>query len=56
MWLPGERAFWISQRPPCRAETTGKACAADSVGTGVRVVYYGPEVQRIDVTLPIARR
>lgn len=55
-WLPGDRAVWVSQRPPCRAETTGKACADHSAGTGVRVVYYGPEVGRFEVTLPIELR
>lgn len=51
-WLPGQRALWVSQRAPCRAETTTKACEGDH-GTGVRLVYYGPEVRRIEMVLPL---
>jgi hypothetical protein len=54
-WLPGDRAVWISRRPACIAETTTKACEGGH-GTGVRLVYYGPEVRRIEVALPLTTR
>jgi hypothetical protein len=51
-WLPGQRAIWVSRRAACRAETTTKACEGDH-GTGVRLVYYGPEVPRAEIVLPL---
>ena len=51
-WLPGGRALWISRRSACIVETTTKACEGGQ-STGVRLVYYGPEVRRVEVVLPL---